>query len=44
MNGEKLPLLVIGKSEKPRCFKNNLLSVMYRSQKNAWMDETLFNE
>jgi hypothetical protein len=44
MNDEKLPLLVIGKPEKPRCFKNNSLPVMYRSQKNAWMDETLFNE
>lgn len=41
----KLPLFVIGKSKKPRAFKNINLSslpVYYRSQKSAWMDSNLF--
>uniref|UniRef100_A0A2S2R2Q4 Jerky-like n=1 Tax=Sipha flava TaxID=143950 RepID=A0A2S2R2Q4_9HEMI len=41
----KLPLLVIGKSEKPRAFKNlnlNTLPVNYYAQKGAWMDLTIF--
>lgn len=36
----KLPLHVIGKSAKPRCFKNidvQRLPVYYSSQKNSWM-------
>ncbi len=45
MNGEKLPLLVIGKYKNPRCMKNVVsLPVMYRNQKNAWMNADLFNE
>jgi hypothetical protein len=44
MNGDKLPLLVIGKSEKPRCFKNARLPCMYRAQTNAWMNCGLFHE
>lgn len=43
----KLPLLVIGKSEKPRAFKNiNMLSlpVCYKNQKSAWMDEYIFKD
>ena len=49
MEGEKLPLLVIGKSAKPRCLKNILrtpdkLPVMYRSSKNAWMTEKIFTD
>uniref|UniRef100_A0A8C4SMY0 HTH CENPB-type domain-containing protein n=1 Tax=Erpetoichthys calabaricus TaxID=27687 RepID=A0A8C4SMY0_ERPCA len=42
-----LPLMVIGKSAKPRCFKNmnmNSLPVFYRNQKKAWMDRALFKE
>ena len=41
--GEKLPLFVIGKSEKPRYFKHiKYLSCWYRSQKKSWMDSILF--
>ncbi|GFW69232.1 jerky protein homolog-like [Trichonephila clavipes] len=43
----KLPLMVIGKSAKPRAFKNvnmKSLLVYYRSQKKAWMNAMLFNE
>ena len=41
----KLPLLVIGKSAHPRCFKGmqmNSLPVTYKSQKNAWMNTAIF--
>jgi hypothetical protein len=44
MTGEKLPLLVIGKSKKPRCFngiKNLILD--YTNQENSWMNLTIFN-
>ena len=44
---EKLPLLVIGKYARPRCFRNsnmNLLPVTYESQKKAWMDSVLFEK
>ena len=35
--GEKLPLFVIGKSKKPRCFKHiKHLPCRYRSQKKSW--------
>ena len=34
---EKLPLLVIGKSAKPRCFKNYKVPVDYEANKKAWM-------
>ncbi len=47
MTGEKLPALVIGKSRKPRCFKNidpKTLPVTYRSNKKAWMNGALFEE
>ena len=43
--GEKLPLFVIGKSQKPRCFKHiKHLTCRYRSQKKSWMDRILFEE
>lgn len=41
----KLKPMVIGKSKKPRAFKNMEMSnlpVYYRNQKSAWMDATLF--
>ena len=44
---DKLPLLVIGKYARPRCLKNtnmDLLPVKYKSQKNAWMDNTLYEQ
>lgn len=40
----KLQLAVIGKSKKPRCFKNCVLPVKYYSQKNAWMSKNIFKE
>ena len=41
--GEKLPIFVIGKSKKPRCFKNvTSLPCRYRAQKKSWMDRSLF--
>lgn len=44
---DKLPLLVIGKHERPHCLRNTrmgLLPVKYKSQKNAWMDNTLYEQ
>ena len=43
MAGEKLPLLVIGKSANPRCFKNiKKLPLPYESNKKAWMTAAIF--
>ena len=43
--GEKLPMFVIGKYAKPRCFKHvRNLPCRYRSQKKSWMDGKLFEE
>ena len=43
--GEKLPLFVIGKSVKPRCFSGvKGLPYRYRAQKKSWMDGDLFTE
>ena len=45
MTGEKLPLLVIGKSAKPRCFKGlKKLPLNYRFNKKAWMTSEIFSE
>ncbi len=45
MSGEKLPLLVIGKSKKPRNFKGvKKLPVLYEDQENAWMNDALFKK
>ena len=41
----KLPLLFIGKSKNPRCFKNincDNLPVVYTNQSNAWVNATIF--
>lgn len=41
----KIPLMVIGKSARPRALKDispKALPVYYKSQKSAWMDATLF--
>ena len=41
----KLPLLVIGKSKTPRCFKGvKSLPCTYRNNKTAWMTTELFHE
>ena len=43
--GDKLPMFVIGKSKKPRCFSGvKRLPCRYRSQKKSWMDSALFEE
>ena len=43
--GEKLPLFVIGKSAKLRCFSGvKSLPCRYRSQKKSWMDGDFFTE
>lgn len=39
---EKLPLLVIGKSAKPRCFKNKEPPVQYKANQKAWMTGKFF--
>ena len=42
-----MPLAVIGKSKKPRTFKNincNLLPVKYYAQNNAWMSKETFQQ
>ncbi|XP_054717662.1 tigger transposable element-derived protein 4-like [Uloborus diversus] len=42
---EKQKLMVIGKSNKPRCFKNvKKLPVVYKSNKKSWMTADLFQE
>lgn len=43
----KLKLVFIGKSKKPRAFKNlsaSAFPVTYKNQKNAWMDMDIFRE
>ena len=43
----KLKPVLIGKSAKPRCFKNvnmDVLPVTYKSQRNAWMNSEIFAE
>ena len=44
---DKLPLLVIGKYAKPRCFRGSnmgFILLTYKSQKKAWIDSVLFDE
>ncbi|XP_005102045.1 tigger transposable element-derived protein 4 [Aplysia californica] len=42
---EKLPLLVIGKTTKPRCFSNaKSLPVDYRADRKAWMTSGIFED
>ena len=43
----KLKPVLIGKSAKPRCFKHvnmDALPVIYKSQRNAWMNSEIFAE
>ena len=43
MSGERLPLLVIGKSKNPQCFKGiKNLPTVYDANKNAWMTSSIF--
>ena len=39
---EKLPMAIIGKYQKPRCFRNQQPPVPYFSQGNAWADGVTF--
>ncbi|GFR86661.1 tigger transposable element-derived protein 4 [Elysia marginata] len=42
---QKLPLLIIGKFERPRCMKNiKTLPVTYKANKKAWMTGKIFEE
>lgn len=42
---EKLPLMVIGKFERPRCFKNiKTLPLNYKFNKKAWMTGRIFED
>ena len=34
----KIPLFLIGKSKRPRCFPRDLTPLVYTNQSNAWMD------
>ena len=43
----KLPLLFIGKAKNPRCFRKinkEALPVVYRNQKNAWINTHIFRD
>ena len=43
--GSKLPMFVVGKAKKPRCFKNiKTLPCRCHAQKKSWMDGALFEE
>ncbi|XP_016659158.1 tigger transposable element-derived protein 4-like [Acyrthosiphon pisum] len=45
MNGEKRKLMVIGKSQNPRCFKGvKTLPVDYKANKSAWMTAAIFKD
>ena len=45
MDGEKLPLLVIGKSKSPRCFSGvKSLPLEYSANPKAWMNGDLFHQ
>lgn len=41
---EKLPLFVIGKTAKPRCFKNAKILINYAANSKAWMTSELFSK
>ena len=39
---DRIPLMAIGKSAKPRCFKGAVLPIHYRHQKKAWTNIDIF--
>ena len=41
---EKFPLLAIGKSNRPRDFKNKVIPVKYKANRKAWMTAKLFED
>ena len=45
MCGKKIPMFILGKSDKPRCFKRiKSTPCRQRAQKKWWMDSELFKE
>ena len=43
--GEKLSMFVVGKAEKPRCFKGvTSLPCQYKPQRKSWMDSEIFSD
>lgn len=44
MTGEKLPLLIIGKSAHPRPFRNQSVPLEYTSNSKAWMTSAIFEQ
>ena len=45
MSGEKLPLLIIGKSKSPRCFSGiRSVPLVYKANSKAWMTRDIFTE
>ena len=45
VNGERLPMFVIGKSKTPRCFKGvKNVPCRYRAQPKSWISSELFEE
>ena len=43
--GEKLPMFVIAKAEKPRCFKGvTSLPCQHKPQRKSWMDSEIFSD
>eukprot|EP00957_Ditylum_brightwellii_P106753 8144270-Ditylum_brightwellii.AAC.1 len=39
--GSKVPIAVIGKSAKPKCFDGNDVPLPYMNQRNAWSDQDI---
>ena len=42
--GDKIPMLVTGKAQKPPCFKNVKIYLADIDIKKSWMDGVLFEE
>ena len=40
----KVPPLIIGTAKNPYCFRDSPCPLPYTTQKNAWMDRTVYNE
>ena len=40
----KIPMVMIGKSKNPHCFRRKRIPLRYLSQKRAWMDANLFQK
>ena len=44
MDGEKLPLITIGKQKSPREFENARIPLDYHHRKSAWMTSEIFEK